>query len=320
VSFYEGVARVLPCFTRVMSGEYLGDLGRAWAGAMHSELAGPPESCADSLSAPGADPLSKPREPADISLGDFDKDTPKAMMIFTTLHPERLQGCYGSAHADSLRTERRHRSLRTHGALRKARREAEEAAKVERAASVSVWPDEGKYNKRSLFLFTLQSPIRQMLIRWIEWRFWDTKVIGIIMLNTLTLAMFDCFDKPSMRACAQEDANLPPGPYGYCNKMTTGKYFPQYLGRDVQDILGKLFSAYFTFEMLVQVVAKGLCVGHKTFLTDAANWLDAFIVGVGIMDFVPSDSEGGSLSALRALRVLRPLRAVRVLFLKSPLH
>ena len=204
------------------------------------------------------------------------------------------------------------------GALRKARREAEQAAEAERAASVR--PDEGKYNHRSLFLFTLQNPIRQMLIRWIEWRFWDTKVICIIMLNTLTLAMFDCFDKPSMRACAQEDANLPPGPYGYCNKMTTGKYFPQYLGRDVQDILGKLFSAYFTFEMLVQVVAKGLCVGHKTFLTDAANWLDAFIVGVGIMDFVPSDSEGGSLSALRALRVLRPLRAVRVLFLKSPLH
>ena len=28
---------------------------------------------------------------------------------------------------------------------------------------------------------------------------------------------------------------------------------------------------------------------------DTANWLDAFIVGVGVMDFVPSDSEGGDM-------------------------
>ena len=35
--------------------------------------------------------------------------------------------------------------------------------------------------------------------------------------------------------------------------MQAGKYFPQYLGRDAQDIIGKIFSAYFTFEMIVQV-------------------------------------------------------------------
>lgn len=85
------------------------------------------------------------------------------------------------------------------------------------------------------------------------------------------------------------------------------------MGRDLSDILNKIFSAYFTFEMCVKVMALGFCVGPKTFLSDGANWLDALVVAIGIMDFVPPNPDeegGGSLSALRALRVLRPLRAV----------
>ncbi len=85
------------------------------------------------------------------------------------------------------------------------------------------------------------------------------------------------------------------------------------MGRDLSDILNKIFSAYFTFEMVVKVTALGFCIGPHTFLSDAANWLDAFVVAIGIMDFIPPDPNaegGGSLGALRALRVLRPLRAV----------
>ena len=88
-----------------------------------------------------------------------------------------------------------------------------------------------------------------------------------------------------------------------------GKYFPQYFGRDLSDIIGKMFSAYFTFEMMVKCLALGFCVGPKTFMADSANWLDAFIVAAGLVDFMPAGG-GGNMSALRALRVLRPLRAV----------
>ena len=98
------------------------------------------------------------------------------------------------------------------------------------------------------------------------------------------------------------------GPFS--GRVLSDKYFPQYLGRDAQDIIGKIFSAYFTVEFCIQVLAKGLFWGPKTYLTDTANWLDAFIVALGIVDFVPSDGEGGSLSSLRALRILRILRAV----------
>jgi len=84
------------------------------------------------------------------------------------------------------------------------------------------WPDDRLYNKRSLFLFTLQNPFRQAIIRMIEWEHWDNKVIGVILCNTITLAMYDCFDTPQMRMCAPEELNTPAGPYGYCNKMKTG--------------------------------------------------------------------------------------------------
>ena len=54
----------------------------------------------------------------------------------------------------------------------------------------------------------------------------------------------------------------------------------------MQDIVGKAFSVYFTFEMMVNVVAKGFIVGPKTYLKDSANWLDAVIVFFGL--FLPS--------------------------------
>ena len=99
--------------------------------------------------------------------------------------------------------------------------------KVE-AAKERPWPDDRKYNPGSLFLFNLQNPIRQTAIRWIEYDWWDTKVISIIILNSITLCMFDPFDTPDNRACPM----VPAGEvrywsetYQYCNdgwKWTTG--------------------------------------------------------------------------------------------------
>lgn len=41
----------------------------------------------------------------------------------------------------------------------------------------------------------------------------------------------------------------------------------------------------------------GLCVGEKTFLTSPWNYLDLFIVIIGLLDFIPSG--GGSTGNLR---------------------
>ncbi|MGB1601948.1 MAG: ion transporter, partial [Promethearchaeia archaeon] len=78
-------------------------------------------------------------------------------------------------------------------------------------------------------------------------------------------------------------------------------------------VTGQIFSALFTLECLIKIFGLGFFLGHHSYLADKSNYLDFFIVILGILDFIPSsgdDEGGGNLSALRALRVLRPLKAV----------
>jgi hypothetical protein len=107
------------------------------------------------------------------------------------------------------------------------RAKRKQAAKQAAEDGPTAWPDDTAYEQRSLFYFTLKDPIRRAAIFAIEWpkrgsSLWDKKVLFVIMANTMTMAMFDCFDKPSMRACDPAELNTPAGPYGYCNKMGTG--------------------------------------------------------------------------------------------------
>ena len=60
------------------------------------------------------------------------------------------------------------------------------------------FPDPHRYNARSLYLFTLQNPIRRALIRAIEWKWWDRIVLLLIFLNTVQLAAFLPFDVPAL--------------------------------------------------------------------------------------------------------------------------
>ena len=41
------------------------------------------------------------------------------------------------------------------------------------------------------------------------------------------------------------------------------------------------------------VFYQGFFFGHKSYLAEGFNYLDLFIVVLGILDFVPSDDEGG---------------------------
>jgi voltage-dependent calcium channel L type alpha-1D len=73
----------------------------------------------------------------------------------------------------------------------------------------------------------------------------------------------------------------------------------------------QFFNICFMIECAAKIVAYGFIVGPFTYLKDTWNWLDFFIVILGVLDFLPSDGEGASnLSSLRSLRVMRPLRAV----------
>uniref|UniRef100_A0A3B4F3G7 Sodium channel protein n=1 Tax=Pundamilia nyererei TaxID=303518 RepID=A0A3B4F3G7_9CICH len=66
------------------------------------------------------------------------------------------------------------------------------------------------------------------------------------------------------------------------------------------------FTAIYTFESLVKILARGFCIGKFTFLRDPWNWLDFSVV---VMAYVPL----GNVSVLRTFRVLRAFKAVSVI-------
>ena len=133
-----------------------------------------------------------------------------------------------------------------------------------------------------------------MCIWGIEQIWWDNGVVVLILLNTLQLAMYDPLDNP---------ANLPE------SHITTGKVWP-FLGRDALDVIGLFFTAAFTVECVIKILAMGLVRGRHSYLAQSSNWLDFFVVAIGVVDFAGDQVDLGAFSALRLLRILRVLRVV----------
>ncbi|XP_047456223.1 sodium channel, voltage-gated, type I-like, alpha [Mugil cephalus] len=71
------------------------------------------------------------------------------------------------------------------------------------------------------------------------------------------------------------------------------------------------FTAIYTTEFLVKVLARGFCIGKFTFLRDPWNWLDFCVI---VMAYVTEFADlGGNFSALRTFRVLRAFKAISVI-------
>uniref|UniRef100_A0A3Q1M243 Sodium channel protein n=1 Tax=Bos taurus TaxID=9913 RepID=A0A3Q1M243_BOVIN len=71
-----------------------------------------------------------------------------------------------------------------------------------------------------------------------------------------------------------------------------------------------IFTAIYTFESLVKILARGFCLHAFTFLRDPWNWLDFSVI---IMAYVSENIKLGNLSALRTFRVLRALKTISVI-------
>ncbi|XP_049622331.1 sodium channel protein type 5 subunit alpha isoform X9 [Suncus etruscus] len=70
------------------------------------------------------------------------------------------------------------------------------------------------------------------------------------------------------------------------------------------------FTAIYTFESLVKILARGFCLHAFTFLRDPWNWLDFSVI---VMAYVSENIKLGNLSALRTFRVLRALKTISVI-------
>ncbi|XP_043741500.1 sodium channel protein type 5 subunit alpha isoform X1 [Cervus elaphus] len=70
------------------------------------------------------------------------------------------------------------------------------------------------------------------------------------------------------------------------------------------------FTAIYTFESLVKILARGFCLHAFTFLRDPWNWLDFSVI---IMAYTTEFVDLGNVSALRTFRVLRALKTISVI-------
>ncbi|CAM4535545.1 unnamed protein product [Caretta caretta] len=70
------------------------------------------------------------------------------------------------------------------------------------------------------------------------------------------------------------------------------------------------FTAIYTFEVLIKILARGLCLNEFTFLRDPWNWLDFSVI---VMAYAGEFSDLGNVSVLRTFRVLRALKTISIL-------
>ena len=73
------------------------------------------------------------------------------------------------------------------------------------------------------------------------------------------------------------------------------------------NVAGLFFTYAFTLECAIKIWSFGFIVHDTAYLRDGWNWLDFFVVMIGILQNIPGIP---SLKGLRTLRVLRPLRSI----------
>jgi hypothetical protein len=77
-----------------------------------------------------------------------------------------------------------------------------------------------------------------------------------------------------------------------------------------QEKIDMVFNIIFIVEASVKITAMGFIFHKKSYLREAWNCLDFFIVMISIIGMLPISGGSDSLKALRTFRILRPLRSI----------
>lgn len=135
--------------------------------------------------------------------------------------------------------------------------------------------------ERSLFIFSRTNYFRRILVKIVTNKYFDLLVTIIIILNSAILGVND---------------------YNKNNKRSWRN--------DLNDYSEPVFTALFTTEFLMKVIAYGFIIGKYTYLRDAWNWIDFLVVVTSLLSLLPSFD---NYSAFRTFRLLRPLRSLNSL-------
>ena len=136
------------------------------------------------------------------------------------------------------------------------------------------------------------NPLRALCIRISESPRFDTFILMTILANAVVLCTMDP-SKLEGRGCASPASG------------TRGA------GNAAIEKSELVFTAVFTAEMLIKMLASGILLEKNAYLKDGWNVMDFAVVVVSLVSLVPG--VGSNASALRVVRVLRPLRTVSVL-------
>ncbi|CAF0755454.1 unnamed protein product [Rotaria sordida] len=154
-----------------------------------------------------------------------------------------------------------------------------------------------KRDHYSLYLFSPENRLRRALKYLIAQKTFDYSILFFISLNCITLAM----ERPSIPPISFE--------------------------REFLNMTNYIFTAIFTIEMVIKIIAGGLICGSHTYLHTGWNVMDGFLVIISVIDLATM-SRGGSaitpinadsdattriFSMLRVFRLLRTLRPLRVI-------
>ena len=139
-----------------------------------------------------------------------------------------------------------------------------------------------RYDRRSLFLFGVNNPLRQLCVRLMLSNLFDRFVLTTITVNSLLLAIEDYGDEG----------------------LFTGS--PNLTNRLVQQS-EYVFAVIFLLEMVVKVTAMGMVLHSNAYLRDSWNVLDFIVVLSSAAPLLPGLP---NMSSLRTFRILRPLRAL----------
>lgn len=118
-----------------------------------------------------------------------------------------------------------------------------------------------------------------------EWPWFDTCVIFLIIVGSVSMAMYDFKDPTS-----------------------------QTVYNKTLDTIQLIVQVLFTIEASLKIISMGLYKHRNAYLSDGWNTMDLFVVVMAWVDMLVTQFTDANLAAfkvIRALRVIRPLRSVK---------
>jgi len=185
-------------------------------------------------------------------------------------------------------------------------------------AAATIEPD--KFPRRAFICLSRDSFPRKQSIQIVNSVAFERIVLGLIMLNCLTMLLFSKPVLSKMYEVSPDHAiNIssyardewtryiiaPPGAGTETGSECSIGRFP---ACSVGEYIDFVFLTLFTMEMLIKMLAFGLLLHPNAYLRSGWNWLDFVVVVTGWVSMV---ADGPGTNALRLFKALRPLRSLQ---------